>query len=120
MKMPLALVLTGPALLLGCTSSPHSQDLVRRSTAAVTRTVANDVKGAALGIRDGLTHDSKNDPVDINAASRATLSGLPGVTDGMADQIIEGRPYKRSSDLTRRHIVPKAVYDRISSRLVAH
>jgi hypothetical protein len=111
---------TVPLLLLGCTSSPRSQDLVRRSTAAVTRTVANDVKGAALGIRDGLRHDPKNDPVDINTASRETLQALPGVTPAMAGRIIENRPYKDRSDLIHRHILPKAVYAKIDSRLVAH
>ena len=120
MKTPLALVVATPLLLLGCTASPRSQDLVRGATAAVTRTVANDVKGAALGIRDGLRHDPKNDPVDINSASKDTLQALPGVTAMMAEHIITNRPYKNRSDLIRRHILPKAIYGKIDSRLVAH
>ena len=120
MKTSLALVVAVPVLLLGCTSSPRSQDLVRGATAAVTRTVANDVKGAVLGIRDGLRHDPKNDPVDINSASRETLQALPGVTTAMAERIIGNRPYKNRSDLIHRHILPKAVYSKIDSRLIAH
>ncbi len=105
---------------LGCTSSPRSQDMVRRSTAAVTRTVASNLKGAALGIRDGLQHDPKNDPVDVNKSSSEALRTLPGVTAAMAQRIIENRPYKKPSDLARRHIVPKSVYGKINSRLIAH
>src|ERR1700712_2045213 len=105
MKTPLALVVATPLLLLGCTASPRSQDLVRGATAAVTRTVANDVKGAALGIRDGLRHDPKNDPVDINSATKDTLQALPGVTATMAEHIINNRPYKNRPDLVHRHIV---------------
>ena len=106
--------------LFGCTSSPRSEDMVRRSTAAVTRTVASDVKGAALGISDGLRHDPHNDPVDINSAPKSKLEALPGVTSAMASRIIEHRPYHHASDLVRRRILAKAVYDRIGSRLVAH
>ena len=94
--------------------------MVRRSTAAVTRTVANDVKGAALGVRDGLRHDPNSDAVDINSASKRTLADLPGVTPEMAARIIEHRPYHRASDLVRRRIVSKATYDKIGARLVAH
>jgi hypothetical protein len=113
-------LLSSSIFLFGCTSSPRSQDIVRRSTAAVTRTVANDVEGAALGVRDGLRHDPNNDPVDINTASKGTLASLPGVTPATAERIMEHRPYRHASDLVHRRILSKAVYDRIGSRLVAH
>lgn len=120
MRTSLSILLAGLLPLVGCTSSPRSQDFVRRSTAAVTRTVASDVKGAALGIRDGLRHDPRNDSVDINAASKASLTDLPGVTSSMAGKIIANRPYRRTSDLVERRILPKAVYNKVASRLVAH
>ena len=119
MKAPLAVFLTTSALLTGCTSSPHSQEMVRRSTAAVTRTVASDVKGAALGIRDGLRHDPNNEPVDVNSAPKEKLVALPGLTPSIAQRVIDGRPYKQPAELVRRRILPKAVYSRVSSRLVA-
>lgn len=120
MRSAFLILLLSALFLCGCTSSPRSQDLVRRSTAAVTRTVANDVKGVALGIRDGLRHDPNNDPVDVNAASESALETLPGVTPAMAAKVIANRPYHRTSDLLDRHILPKAVYDKAGSRLVAH
>ncbi len=120
MKAWLFLIPTTLFIPLGCTSSPRSQDMVRRSTAAVTRTVASNLKGAALGIRDGLQHDPKNDAVDVNKSSPETLRALPGVTASMAERIVAERPYKKPSDLVRRHIIPKSVYSKINSRLIAH
>jgi len=120
MRLAFSILLLLPLSLSGCTSSPRSQDLVRRSTAAVTRTVANDVKGAALGIRDGLRHDPNNDPVDVNASSEHSLETLPGITPAMAATVIANRPYHRPSDLVHRHVLPKEIYDKVSSRLVAH
>ncbi len=120
MKVPLALTLGTCVLLTGCTSSPRSQDIVRRSTAAVTRTVASDVKGAALGIRDGLRHDPNNDAVDVNNAPREKLETLPGINAELAGKIITARPYKSPGDLVRRRLIPKTTYEKIRSRLVAH
>lgn len=120
MRSAFLVSLISSLFLSGCTSSPRSQDIVRRSTAAITRTVANDVKGAALGVRDGLRHDPNNDPVDINASSENTLETLPGVTPAMAAKVVANRPYHRTSDLLHRHILPKAIYDKVGSRLVAH
>ena len=68
----------------------------------------------------GFATTPNNDPVDINTAPKKTLDALPGVTPAIAAEIIENRPYKRPSDLLRRHILPKAVYSKVSSRLVAH
>ena len=118
MRPVLCLLLAAPIFLLGCSSSPRSQDRVRRSTAAVTRTVASDLKGAALGVRDGLRHDPSRDPVNINTAPKEVLMALPGVTPAMAAQIVRNRPYRRTSDLVGRATLPRAVYDHVRSRLV--
>jgi hypothetical protein len=111
--------MVSPLFLLGCTSSPRSQDVVRRSTAAITRTVVNDAKGAALGIRDGLRHNPDNEAVDINSSSKDKLEDLPGITPAMATRVINSRPYKHPSDLIHRHILSKPTYDKVASRLVA-
>ncbi len=38
---------------------------------------------------------------DINIASKADLVSLNGIGDGLAQKIIDGRPYARIKDLTR-------------------
>ncbi len=115
--LPLALLF---ALTLGCSDSPHSQDQVRRDTAAATATIASDLKGAALGVRDGLRQQSHTPgPIDLNKASRADLESLPGITPPLAGEIIAHRPYTGLGQLRKKHILTAEQYKAISPRVVA-
>src|ERR1700679_3349090 len=57
--------------------------------------------------------------VDINFASKADLSQLPGIRDVYSSKIIAGRPHKTKTDLVNRNIIPQATYDRIRALIVA-
>jgi competence protein ComEA len=57
--------------------------------------------------------------VDINTASEADLAKLPGIGDATADKIIAARPFKSKNELLSKGIVTKAVYSKISSKIVA-
>lgn len=103
----------------GCNSSPQNQARVREDTARTTSTIKSDVQAVGQGIRDGL-HEGPSAPadrIDINSAGRADLESLPGIDGSLADRIIAHRPYSDSSDLTRKHVLTSAEYDRISSRV---
>ena len=52
-------------------------------------------------------------PIDLNRASIDQLFTLPGINTTMAQQIIEGRPYRDKADLAQKHILSDAAYDRI-------
>jgi hypothetical protein len=52
-------------------------------------------------------------PIDLNTASLEQLVALPGMNATLAQQIIEGRPYRNKTDLAHKHILSDAVYDRI-------
>src|SRR5215467_3065006 len=52
----------------------------------------------------------KTDLVDINSATAAELKMLPGVSDGDATKIDQGRPYSDKSQLPAKKTVTEATY----------
>jgi len=57
--------------------------------------------------------------IDINSASKADLSTLPGIGDVYSQKIIDGRPYHVKTDLKTKGIIPAATYNKISSMIIA-
>jgi DNA uptake protein ComE-like DNA-binding protein len=61
----------------------------------------------------------KKEPLDINSATEDELKALPGIGDAYAKKIVDGRPYARKDDLTKKKVVPQATYDKIKNQIIA-
>jgi DNA uptake protein ComE-like DNA-binding protein len=128
--------------ICGCTASNTPSDQqVRQQSAQATAQVKDGAKQAgqtikegaavaekkiddvAAGVKDGLNTPTSGSvdttsAVDINSATEARLTSLPGVDASTADKIIQNRPYTRSHDLVKKGVVDESEYDRIASRVV--
>lgn len=100
--------------LCGCAPSSPSPDQIRQQTASATAAAARDTKAVAQGIVEGL---KTKGPLNINHASKEQLETLPGIDGASADRIIAGRPYQNSEELPGRHIISRAEYHQIATRI---
>jgi len=96
-------------------------------TILLTLGLLGGAAAAQLGGRQPVTHAvmAQTTPppagslVDINSASKADLSALPGIGDVYSQKIIDGRPYKTKTDLVNRKIIPSATYSKIRDKIIA-
>lgn len=59
------------------------------------------------------------DLIDINSATEAQLSTLPGIAKARSEAIIKGRPYKGKDELLSKKILPENVYNGIKDKIIA-
>jgi DNA uptake protein ComE-like DNA-binding protein len=58
--------------------------------------------------------------MDINSASAEALKSLPGIGEAYSKKIVDSRPYKAKDELWQRKIIPKATYEKIKDKVIAH
>ena len=103
-------------LSAGCTSQKSSPDEVREKTAQATSEIKNDAKALADGVKEGW---NRNQPLDVNSASKEQLQSLPGMSTEGAERIIESRPYGSASELVSRRVISQQEYDKIKDQVTA-
>ena len=114
MKIIVALALV--LLLAGCTSQKPSPDELREKTAQATSDIEQDAKALAQGVREGWNRDQ---PLDVNKASKDQLLSLPGISSEGADRIIAARPYSSTNELVSRRVISQSEYDKIKDQVTA-
>ena len=115
-KITAAFIVLMPLLLAGCNTQNSSPDEVRERTAQATSEIKKDAKAVADGVKEGW---NRNQPLDINKASKDQLQSLPGMSAEGAERIIDGRPYNSATELVRRKIVSQQEYDKIKDQVTA-
>ena len=74
--------------LVACTQEQRT-DQLRERTADATAALKRDAKAVAQGIHEGWTREN---PLNVNSATREQLQQLPGIDQARADHIIARRP----------------------------
>jgi competence protein ComEA len=98
----------------GCSRQEKSPEQIRQETANATAKLKRNTVAVAQGIREGI---SNKQMVDVNNASKADLTSLPGVTGAEAEKIIAARPYDNKDQLVTRRVLTQAQYDQVASRI---
>ena len=110
----LALAIAVPAMAQPATTTAPSTTSPSSTMAPATPTAP---KAPTSDARSNATAP-KADMVDINSATAAELKMLPGVSDGDATKIIQGRPYNDKSQLVSKKVVSEPTYEKIKDRVV--
>jgi DNA uptake protein ComE-like DNA-binding protein len=76
------------------------------------------VNDVAAGVKQGIgSKSASSSRVDLNAASGADLTALPGISVHKAKEIIDHRPYASSHDLVKEGLLTEAQYEEIASKV---
>jgi competence protein ComEA len=89
---------------------------------AATLSFAADPKAPAKptpAAKPAVEKAAKAELIDINTATKAELSALPGIGDVYSQKIIDGRPYAKKDQLKSKKIIPGATYDKIQDKIIA-
>ncbi len=126
--------------LAGCTRPQETDDeRIRRQAAEDARQIRHDAQNAGVeaqkaareagreahdivagvkqGWQDGASPANEASRLNLNTASAAELSALPGISPLTAKKIVRKRTYDATEDLVTRGLLTQAQYDRVSGRL---
>ena len=132
--------LMGLAFLSSCNNPPASDQHLQEQAAQATEAAKQQSKEAlaqarvaaanaeqtvndvAAGVKQGLNSKTPADSarVDLNDASEADLTSLPGISVVKARQIIQHRPYTSTHDLVKSGVLTEHQFDEIAPKVTVH
>jgi DNA uptake protein ComE-like DNA-binding protein len=127
--------LLGMTLLTACNPPANDQHLQEQAAQATekakqeskqaladarvaAKNAEQGVNDVAAGVKQGL--ESKSTPsarVNLNSASVADLTALPGISVRKAREIIDHRPYASSPDLVKDGLLTEAQFEEIAPKV---
>jgi competence protein ComEA len=105
-------------VILAACNSNQSPDQIRQKTAQDTAALKRDTKAVVEGVKEGLTDKSGDKKLDLNKATRAELTTLPGIDSRRADRIIAERPYSDKYQIVTRGALSDDEYAKIQDQIM--
>jgi DNA uptake protein ComE-like DNA-binding protein len=132
--------IVGLAFLVACNNPPPSDQHLQEQAAQATENAKQASKEAlsqarvaaanaeqtvndvAAGVKQGLKTNTPADTarVDLNDASEADLTSLPGISVVKARQIIQHRPYTSTHDVVTSGVLTEHQFDQIAPKVTVH